>query len=884
MKNIKNKNPVASIFIFQSQEAHFKPSFLTALVSILVTAPCASAFAQDIFDTSMIQAGLPAGQSVDLTQFENSGTQLPGDYVTDIYINSTFFATRSLHFVAGDNNTLVPQLTVALLGDMGVNIGSVPALQGLPPSQVLTRLSDIPDAQLTFDFDQQRLDISIPQVNMDPDAGELADRSLWDEGIPALILNYNLSGSNTRTATDGTGGAMEGSTIFGGFSPGINAGAWRLRSQMSWSASQMHGNESDDSTSDFAVWDTALTRDIPGMNGELTLGESSTGADVFDSFSMRGVKLETNSEMYSFSQRGFAPVISGIARTHAQVTVSQNGNVIYQTYVAPGAFRLSSLNQAGTAGALVVTVKEADGTTHSQTIAYTSLPIMQRAGHLEYAFAAGQYSQGGSYQNTGQTPLFATGTLIYGLPHNMTAYGGLLTAENYLAGVVGTGVSLGMAGAVAADVTVAQAKLENQQGPGRYNSSGESFRVKYSKSMTTTGTTMNLAAYRYSTEGYYNFSDVNNQYTGSNSVWQGRRRSSWQGTVSQSFRQWGSLYLTTQRDDYWGSSKTTNRVTIGYNNNYNSISYSVNYSQDYTSNSGNSGVGEQQNRMVSVSLNIPLQLFTDGAMQGTYLNLSSSLDNLNQNRNSLGMSGSALDDSSLGYSVNESWGNQGQVAATSVNATYQGSRAQVQAGYNRDKYQQSLNYGVSGGILVHQYGVTLSRTLPDSMALVRAPGASGVKLMGTTNIWTDNRGYAVMPYLSNYRQNTVMLDPSELPEDTEISEAGKRVYPTRGAVVLADYNVQQGQQILLVLRYQGKPVPFGASAVLQGTEKGKEVSGIVDDGGRVYLAGLSDRGVLKVNWGQSADRQCTVNFTLPPPEVTPKEQNASLRTVEARCE
>lgn len=35
------------------------------------------------------------------------------------------------------------------------------------------------------------------------------------------------------------------------------------------------------------------------------------------------------------SQKGFAPTIRGIARTNAQVTVRQNGYVLYQTYVTP---------------------------------------------------------------------------------------------------------------------------------------------------------------------------------------------------------------------------------------------------------------------------------------------------------------------------------------------------------------------------------------------------------------------------------------------------------------------------------------------------------------------------------------------------------------------
>ncbi len=41
------------------------------------------------------------------------------------------------------------------------------------------------------------------------------------------------------------------------------------------------------------------------------------------------------------SLKGFAPVVRGIAKSNAQITIKQNGYAIYQTYVSPGAFEIS---------------------------------------------------------------------------------------------------------------------------------------------------------------------------------------------------------------------------------------------------------------------------------------------------------------------------------------------------------------------------------------------------------------------------------------------------------------------------------------------------------------------------------------------------------------
>ncbi len=85
----------------------------------------------------------------------------------------------------------------------------------------------------------------------------------------------------------------------------------------------------------------------------------------------------------------------------------------------------------------------------------------------------------------------------------ITAYGGLLIANGYTSGVIGSGVSLGLLGALSADVTLARANLDKT-----YH--GQSYRVRYSKSLLSTGTSFDLTALRYSTKDYYDFSDYNN--------------------------------------------------------------------------------------------------------------------------------------------------------------------------------------------------------------------------------------------------------------------------------------------------------------------------------------------------------------------------------------
>ncbi|WP_162872554.1 fimbria/pilus outer membrane usher protein, partial [Klebsiella pneumoniae] len=80
------------------------------------------------------------------------------------------------------------------------------------------------------------------------------------------------------------------------------------------------------------------------------LGDSYTNGDIFDGFNFRGTQLASDDNMLPDSQRGFAPVIHGIARSTAQVSIKQNGYEIYQSTVPPGPFAINDLYAASSGG------------------------------------------------------------------------------------------------------------------------------------------------------------------------------------------------------------------------------------------------------------------------------------------------------------------------------------------------------------------------------------------------------------------------------------------------------------------------------------------------------------------------------------------------------
>jgi outer membrane usher protein len=156
--------------------------------------------------------------------------------------------------------------------------------------------------------------------------------------------------------------------------------------------------------------------------------------------------------------------------------------------------------------------------------------------------------------------------------------------------------------------------------------------------------------------------------------------------------------------------------------------------------------------------------------------------------------------------------------------------------------------------------------------LVAAPGASGADVKGATGVTTDWRGYAIKPYATAYRENSISLDTSTLDDKTEIGSGVARVVPTKGAIVRAKFDVQRGHRAIMNITRNGKPLPFGAMV-----SSGK-VSGIVGDGGQVYLSGLQDEGFLTAKWGEQQHQQCVITY-----RISGKDQDAAIAQINAAC-
>lgn len=820
-------------------------------ISLLSTLICLSFYssADDYFDPAMLdsQLGIDPSQ-IALSLFSTDNSIPEGEFIIDISVNQHHFGDSTVNFIRNENGDVVPEITPAMLENWGVNVKSIAKLNELAPDSKITNLSQyIENSTIKTDISNLKMQVNIPQIAMIVKADGYIDPALLDNGITAVFFNYFISGN--RQWIEQKNNDEKNDNMFVSVQSGTNLGAWRARSNITYNRT----NSESGSTSNTHFSNTYIMRAIHNIRSVLTIGETSSSNDVLDSFPFKGLKLASDEQMLPSSMRGFAPEINGIAQSNARVTVRQNGYVVYQTYVAPGAFSLKDISPAGNTGNLDVTVTEEDGTEKTFTVAYSSLPVMLRPGGFRYEVNAGRFD-GGITENNKQSD-FVSATAIYGLPANTTLYGGLLVSQKYLSAVGGLGVSLGNLGAFSADITHSSADFDNGK------KDGQSYRLRYSKSMTTTGTSVDLTALRYSTRNYFSFSEFNTQgYKLRDGVapWLNQRqRSSFTTSLTQSLGNYGSVYLSGSIYDYWGTDREVSQLSMGYTGSYQSVSYSVNYSIDRVK----SDDKWPENRQLTVNVSVPFSIFSsDETLRNISSTYSYSRDNNGKVMQQAGLSGTTLDNR-LNYGVSQGFANQGQGNSGNIYGNYNGSGGTATLSYHYNSDSKSVNGSLNGGVVLHSGGVLSGPGFGSSMGIAEIPGGEGTQINNDKSV-VNSSGYALIPYMSPYNANNVGADVNTLPDNVMMTETMKTVYPTAGAVVKVKFDTRIGYQTIINLkRNDDSLIPFGAVASLNGTDDKENNTGIVGDNNILFMSGMPESGKLNIGWGNSDKQRCTVNFS-----------------------
>ncbi|WP_244479155.1 fimbria/pilus outer membrane usher protein [Stenotrophomonas terrae] len=797
------------------------------------------------FDSNFLSG---SGQKVDLSAFSNGNPIVAGTYRLDVYVNGTWKGRRDLPFRGNGKGDVDACLDLQTLEALGVDTEQLqmPAEGGsaMAADAACPQLGErIPNAFGIYDSGNLRYDVSIPQAYLRREARGYVNPSLWDRGVTAGYIGYtfNVVDGETRGAFD-----SRNRSAYLGMNMGLNLGGWQLRQDSNLTWSEGRGSR-------WQRISTYAQRGIGGLRGMLTVGESYTSGELFDSVSYRGINLTSDDRMLPDSLRGYAPVVRGIAETNARVEIHQNQQLIHSTTVSPGAFVIDDLYPTGYGGDLDVRVIEADGRTRSFKVPFGTVAQMLRPGMSRYAVTLGQVRNDSLLDE----PWLAQATYQRGIGNRLTLYSGGVLSENYGAVLSGAGLATPL-GAFSLDVTYARSQFQRGE-----SQRGSSSRLSYSSLFAPFGTNVTLAAYRYSTRGYYSLRDA---LSTRDAISRGfdarpfeRQRSQFQLTLNQPLgKRAGSLYVTGSVSDFYSRTGTSTQYQMGYNNAWRALNFGV---SAVRTEEGFSGARDTQ-YLLSMSMPLgqrsrrPVSLSADLSMRD---NSAGTAHTRGYDSSRIGIAGSAGSDYNINYGLTLTDSRTGPGSAV-ASVNYRGQYATLDGSYGYSNEFRQLSLGASGNVVVHAGGVTLAPYRGDTMVLVHAPGARGAHVLNAPGLRVDKRGYAVVPYVSPYRLNAITLDPAGMARDVDLESSSQSVAPYAGAISLMRFKTRSGRALLISVRAaSGQALPLGASV----KDAQGQLVGLVGQGGRLYVRSENDSGRLQIEWGEQESQRCVLDYQVP---------------------
>lgn len=777
------------------------------------------------FNTDVLD--LKDRQNVDLGVFAKSNFIMPGQYNFLVHLNLDTLSEYPVDYIepVGSPQSSFACLSPKLVKNLGLKERTFDALAWWHDGACLD-VNSVPGMLVRGDLSTSALYLSIPQESLEYSAANWDPPSRWDNGIPGVMLDYNV---NLQT-TDRKDQKGRSDTYSGNGIAGVNVGAWRLRGD--WQA-QMQRTAHRPAQQRFTWSRFYALRALPSLRADLIVGENYLDSNLFGSFRYTGGNLSSNDNMLPPNLRGYAPEVRGVAKTNARIVIRQMGRVLYDTQVPPGPFRIQDLNDA-VSGQLDVRIEEQDGSVEDFQINTASIPYLTRPGLVRFKLAAGNPSD---WEHQLDGPTFATGEFSWGVSNGWSLYGGGLGAKDYGSIAVGAGRDLMSFGALSVDVTQSRATILDRALTGR------SYRASYSKRFDQYDSQVTFAGYRFAERNYMSMNEFIGVQRGSQPLNQSKEL--YTATASKQFRDSGmSMYVTYNHHTYWNS-QSSDQYSLSLSRYFNvgglkNLSFSLTAYKNKAY--GNSDDGAY------LSVNVPWDTagslgYSSSLNRGASNHTLSYYDRLDERNNYMIAAGT----SSNSKNANGFFSHEGDQARMSASASYQAGE------------YTSAGLSLQGGATLTGVGAALHRSniMGGTRLLLDTQGVAEVPVRGNAGITRTNRfGKAVVTDVNSYYRNQASVDLDGLSDDMESTSSVTKITLTEGAIGYRSFDVIAGHKAMVAIHMTNHDAPpFGAVAQ---NSRGQE-TGIVGEDGSTYLSGIKPGENMSLHW-DGAER---CSFTIP---------------------
>lgn len=801
-----------------------KYSFITTVILCLFITSFVKADENIVeFETRALELGDDA--NINLSNFARADYIPEGSYPLNLKFNDRVISNDNFDVIDinGHSQICFPLSTIETF-EFKQNIFDKLSKYSVAGKNDCILISGYQGITVRIDREKSTLLVTAPQALLKYSDPNWTPPSQWDDGITGVLFDYTLSGSlyNSREGASSSSISSYGTV-------GANYQAWRLRSNYQAS---LYSSGYGENKRELTATSYYLTRALKELGAQLTLGKSYFQSNVFESLDFRGVAIASDNRMLPPALRGYAPRLSGVAKTNAKVIVTRGDSIIYEKMVPPGPFVIEDLTDA-TSGELKMTVKEENGEEQVSTIETSNIPFLTRSGHIRYKAMIGRMEQSyGAFK-----PMIATAEASLGVFSNISLFGGALLTDNHYHSINGgIGYDMKSLGALSVDITHASASINNR----RWN--GESYRFNYSKVFDSIDSQITFAGYRFSDKTYLSLSNM--AHMSSSPEFTSTSKESYNLVASKSFRDLGmSVNAIYNRQTYWQSISDSSSYGLSVAKSFDigklknvSAYLSINRTEYKT---GYFSQKKRANDSVYLSLSIPLD-------QVSYMNIGTQINNG-------GVS------PSITYTNSADTQNIWSIGAnTSSKNTYDQTNFNGNIVMNRNGYSAAINSSVNpnnyylggsikSGMTATEHGIAVHRDGygGNTRLMIDTDGVSGVYIGGqgySQGSPTNDRGITVLNDIPDYYRTNYAIDTNRLPDDVESTNSNIQMVLTEGAIGYRKVDLYRGVKIMLKLTdSQGKVIPFGT---LVDDKQQKRQVGVVGEHGEVYLSGINAKATL----------------------------------------
>ena len=677
-------------------------------------------------------------------------------------------------------------------------------------------LSAIPGFASKINFANQSIELSFapPAFAVTKLSTELSERPRLNKVLPSLFLNYDLNYSAARSRSGPTSSDLGVLAELGASSD------WGVLTSTQVGRNLL-GASSAGAPARWLRLETTLTRDIPDQNRTLRFGDTVTRAGMHGrSVYFGGVQYATNYTLTPGFLTRPLPIIRGVSSAPSTVDLYVN-DVLRQTSSVPaGPFAIENSATLTGSGEARLVVRDLLGREIVTVQPFFTAVELLAAGLSDWSVQAGRLRRDLGLASGNYGDGFVSGTVLHGWNDRLTfELRGAATRHHADTGI---GVIAALPGDVLGKGAVAISRdqaLEN----------GRQLFLGVQRAWLRSTAQIQMEA---SSRGFRNLGDEPGFLP---------TRFQVAGNVTYASENLGNFGLGFARIARYDALQVT---TLSAN-------YSIRVGRDSSLNFNlNKVLGQAAGTSLSVSLLVPLeeriQLNATVGSHGSAKDYFASATKSPEGETGLGWRALA--------------GVRQDTAVAEGGVYYSGRHGRVFGDVSASSEQTALRTGATGGLLFANNRFFASPRLDGSFAIAEVAGYGNVGIGLGSNVLsrTDAAGVALIPRLSPYQNNSIRLDPKELPINAELDSIEQIVVPGYRSGVMAVFPVRSGRGALLRIVFDdGDPAPAGAVVQIEGEKQEFYVA----RRGESFVTGLESSNRVSLSW---EGKRCDFAVLLPP--------------------